>query len=161
MSVESTPGEGTRFVVHLPVAAGARSSGPAPGTAPGPNGHGELVLVVDDEDDIRTILRNVLTGSGYRVLEATDGAGAVAILRRAGSTVDLVVTDTMMPGLDGLETIRALRGVRPDVPIVLISGLHTQTLSNEAAQLGVQHVLAKPFSSALLLQALGDVLNRA
>jgi PAS domain S-box-containing protein len=161
MSVESKPGEGTRFVVHLPVAAGARSPGPAPETSIRPKGHGELVLVVDDEDDIRTILRNVLTSSGYRVLEAADGAGAVAVLSRAGNTVDLVVTDMRMPGMDGLETIRALRGVRPDVPIVLISGLHTQTLSDEAAELGVRHVLAKPFSSALLLQSLGDILNRA
>jgi PAS domain S-box-containing protein len=161
MSVESKPGEGTRFVVHLPVAAGVRSSGSAPGTSTRPNGHGQLVLVVDDEENIRTILRNVLTGSGYRVLEAADGAGAVAVLSRAGSTVDLVVTDMMMPEMDGLETIRALRGVRPDVPIVLISGLHTQTLSDEAAELGVQHVLAKPFSSAPLLQSLADILNRA
>ncbi|HZI38657.1 MAG TPA: ATP-binding protein, partial [Acidimicrobiia bacterium] len=165
VSVESEPGKGTRFFVHLPVAAGAPSPGPTPEPAPRtstrPKGHGELVLVADDEDDIRTLLRNVLTDSGYRVLEAADSAGAVAVFSRAGSTVDLVVTDIVMPGIDGLETIRALRGVRPDVPIVLISGLLTQTLSDEAAELGVQHVLAKPFSSALLLQSLSDILDPA
>jgi EAL domain-containing protein (putative c-di-GMP-specific phosphodiesterase class I)/nitrogen-specific signal transduction histidine kinase len=161
ISVKSKPGEGTRFALYLPVAAGTPSPAPAPEISTGPDGHGELILVVDDEDDIRTILRNVLTGSGYRVLEASDSAGALAVLSRAGSTVDLVVNDMTMPGMDGLETIRALRGVRPDVPIVVITGLPTQALSDEAAQLGIQHVLAKPFSNARLLQSLGDILNRA
>ena len=158
--VETAPGEGSRFLVHLPAAADAGRPRPVPGVSARPKGNGELVLVVDDEADIRMMLDKVLTGSGYRVLEAANGAAAVAALRRTGTSVDVVLTDLTMPGMDGLDTVRALRDISPDLPIVLVSGLRPQTVIDEAANLGIQHVLSKPFSTATLLRTLGDVLKR-
>jgi signal transduction histidine kinase/CheY-like chemotaxis protein len=157
--VETTPGEGSRFLVHLPAAADAGPPRPVPGASARPHGNDELVLVVDDEADIRMMLDDVLTGSGYRVLEAANGAAAVAAVLRSGSSVDIVLTDLTMPGMDGLDTVRALRDIRPDLPIVLVSGLRPQAMIDEAADLGVHHVLSKPFSTATLLQTLGDVLK--
>lgn len=152
--VDSAPGEGTRFLVHLPTADEPASATATPDPPGQPSHSGRTVLVVDDEDQVRTMLRIALERAGYRVLQATDGPEAVAVLTRAGRAIDVVLTDMMMPGMDGLETIRALRTIRPNVPTVLISGLHAQSMIDAAAKLGVRHVIAKPFTTTTLLHTL-------
>jgi CheY-like chemotaxis protein len=158
MRVDSAPGAGTRFCVYLPASADTVVPRPEPATSARPRGGGELVLVVDDEARIRTLVNSVLTASGYRVMEAVDGASALSVLSGV-SPVDVVVTDMMMPGIDGLDTVRALRRTHPDLPVVLVSGLHPQTMIDEAAELGVRHVLSKPFTATTLLQTLREVLE--
>jgi CheY-like chemotaxis protein len=111
------------------------------------------VLVVDDEPDLRFVLRRILEGAGHHVVEAGNGADALASVRR--STPDLVVTDVMMPVMDGVELIRQLRADRTtkDIPIVAVSG-HAQL----AADADV--VMAKPFHPFKLLAAVTALLAR-
>ncbi|MFH1497784.1 MAG: ATP-binding protein, partial [Verrucomicrobiota bacterium] len=150
--VYSEPDRGTRFIVCLPVGGGgsrARSE-PAPAVDL-PRGHGETILVVDDEESIREIARKILEAFGYRVLTATDGAEALSVYTANRADIALVVTDMMMPVMDGAATIQALRKINPDVRVIAASGITSKGRIPKAEAAGVTHFLPKPFSAAKLL----------
>jgi len=125
------------------------------------------VLVIDDEGDVRDALRRVLERAGFHVRVAGTGADALAEIRRAG--VDVVVTDIIMPGIGGVETIGTIREEFPGVRIIAISGggnfgagayqpnaITTSAYLAAANRAGAHHVLTKPFDTADLLQAIGQ-----
>ena len=104
------------------------------------------VLVIDDDADLRSTLRDMLEELGCHVVTAKDGVEGVT--RFEQQTVDLVFTDILMPRQEGIETIRALRKLRPGLPIVAMSGggpLHDMRYLDFAGKLGADHVLQKPF----------------
>jgi CheY-like chemotaxis protein len=153
----STEGVGTTFSVFLPTTdAGLsrpmRGEPSKPFTGPLPRGHGQNILVVDDEESVRLILRSTLESFGYRSVVAADGAEAVALFRTAPTLYDLAIVDMQMPGLDGGKTIVALRHLRPELPVVGASGLATSENREHAAANGVRHFLDKPFSVETLLR---------
>jgi PAS domain S-box-containing protein len=153
----STEGVGTTFSVFLPTAAAglsrpARDEHAKADVNPLPRGNGEHVLVVDDEESVRLIMRSTLENFGYRVSTASDGSEAVALLRNPSALFDIALVDMQMPGLDGGKTIVALRRLRPDLPIVGASGLATSENREHAAANGVLHFLDKPFSVETLLR---------
>ena len=158
INVYSEIGKGSRFSVYFP-AVGADAH-----TAKGidepnlPNGSGELILVVDDEEDMRTIAAATLERHGYRVITAVDGTDAVAAFSQHKAEVSLVLTDMAMPFLDGVGTIRAIRHVRPDVRFIAMSGMMDATTSDIEA-LKLDGVLAKPFTTAVLLATLSKALS--
>lgn len=153
LQVHSIPDHGTEFTMHLPAALSALS---APGLSADPlHGHGETILVVDDEPAICMITQKNLEAHGYRVLTARSGAEALDLFRQQTGTVRLVLTDMMMPGMDGLATIRALRQVDPRVRVIAASGLVRE---NEMADLEYQAFLPKPFKVERLLKTVREVL---
>src|SRR5882757_5697313 len=107
------------------------------------------LLLVDDDDLLREVLAETLTAAGHTVIQAADGRQV-----HAGSGIDLVITDLIMPDREGLETIAALHQTRPDLPIIAISGAPTNSriYLKMAAQLGAHRALAKPFDSADLVR---------
>jgi PAS domain S-box-containing protein len=159
VEVDTEVGRGTRLHVHLPVATGAtptvvpRTSG----AGEAPRGEGELVLVVDDETSVRAITQQTLEAAGYRVLTAPNGAEAVAVYATRGEAIALVVTDVMMPVMDGAAAINALRRIDPEVRVIAVSGLttHLRGLSAPAP------FLAKPFTTEALLRAVDAELARS
>lgn len=152
LSVYSEPGKGTSFHVRLPASPEAQVAAEAP-AAPVQAGQGELVLVVDDEEAIRTACRSLLETTGYRVLTADHGDAALSALL-AHPDVDVMLTDMMMPGMPGEALIRAVRTVRPGLPILATSGLDTAARRQALEQLGVEEFLPKPVTPAALLGAL-------
>ena len=119
------------------------------------------ILLVDDDDGVRSILHKTLVGAGYEVEDAVNGDLALAAYRRQPR--DLVITDLVMPEKDGLETIMALRRINPAMKIIAISGggrsLGLGQLYLDAAQsIGAGRILAKPFTSKALLTAVSEVL---
>ncbi len=157
LRVYSEPGAGTTFRVYLPALTNA--SGEATQTpAELHRGHGELVLVVDDEPSVRLITQRTLEAFGYRVAVAADGAEAVAIYARRGDEIAVVLTDMMMPVMDGAATIRVLRKMNPSVRIIAASGLMTHVRGTGTA-LGIRHVLTKPYAAEALLTALHECLR--
>jgi PAS domain S-box-containing protein len=122
VTVESQPGAGATFRLYFPVAdAGAVAAAVAPAAADA-RGHGEHVLYVDDEEALVYMTSRILERLGYRVTGFTDALQALEAFRARSADFDAVVTDLSMPGLPGLELARAIRRLRPDIPIVFTSG---------------------------------------
>ncbi len=159
ISVESEMGKGTTFRVLLPVRVEpAVARVPASPAASVPRGHGQLMLVVDDDPAILNITRQTLESFGYRVLGAEDGARAIALYAMRCDEVALVLMDMAMPVMGGSLLINALRKIRPDVCIIATSGIQGNEALAKAA--GVKYYVGKPFTAEALLslmdRALGD-----
>jgi CheY-like chemotaxis protein len=123
-----------------------------------PRGNGELILVVDDETSVRQITQQTLEAFGYRVTLAADGAEAVAIYAVRASEIAVVLTDMMMPVMDGASTIRVLRKINPAVRVIGASGLAANSQLTQTASLGVKHFLPKPYTAETLLKTLKQIL---
>jgi len=161
LGVESEVGRGTTFKIYLPADA-AEAPAPAPPAlaATLPRGRGELVLVVDDEFSIREITQQTLESFGYRVLTASDGAAAVALYAGRAREIALVVTDMMMPVMDGAATIQVVKRINPSARIIAASGHDSIGGFAKATAAGVHDFLTKPFTAQTLVQLIREVLDR-
>lgn len=158
IEVVSRLGQGTQFQIYLPAVESAVSKAKTPERPSLPVGGNELILVVDDEDAIRNASRRILEKNGYRVVTANDGAeGLITFVQRADE-IGAVLTDLLMPGMDGMALIRSLRGYALDLPIVAMSGLPEQEQELKAADVKINAFLRKPFSSEELLTSIHRVL---
>ncbi len=158
VTVYSEVGKGSQFKVYLPALV-AQTSPPEPREKTELLvGHGELVLVVDDERAIREITRETLQANGYRVLMACDGTEAVEACARSGTDIDLVITDMVMPFMDGPATIRALSKMNPDLKIIAVSGMADNAKAAEVAGGANLTFLSKPFTAEKLLAQMRKVL---
>lgn len=160
VDVESEVGKGSTFRVYLPADADDVESLEQELEDETPRGNGELVLVIDDEASVRAITRQTLEAFGYHVILAGDGAEGIAMFARHMDEIQVVLTDMMMPVMDGGATIRALIRLKPDVKIIAASGLATKGQEAEAASSGsVRKFLPKPYTAGTILRALRDVLQ--
>lgn len=155
----STPGAGTCFLLVLPASGVTAGSAVESGQADLPHGAGETILVVDDEPSIRRIMEQTLVTFGYRVLLAADGAEALRLYHEHQDSIAVVITDMMMPGLDGLATIRGLTGLNPDVKIIAASGISNQEKVAKEAGPNVRYFLTKPCTAEILLTTLKRTLS--
>ena len=161
LSVESDLGRGATFKVYLPADPSSKAAGAVPSLPTDlPCGHDELVLVVDDELSIREITRQTLQAFGYRVLTANDGAEALAHYAKHTQEIALVITDLMMPVMDGAAAIRVLRHIDPTVKIIAASGIELTGDRVLADVSGVQDVLHKPYTAQTLLRLVRRVIDR-
>jgi PAS domain S-box-containing protein len=159
-TVCSEPGKGTTFTVHLPAAASLSEAPKDPvEEAELPRGKGETVLVVDDEASILSITCQTLEAYGYRTLSAVDGADALAVYLQAQQEIALVLTDMMMPVMDGAALIHALKRRRPGIKIVAASGLGGSGGGSHPAGVDLRRVLTKPYTARTLLKTLRTVLD--
>jgi PAS domain S-box-containing protein len=160
-NVHSEPGKGTTFKVYLP-AMETFSEGQLNQTREMilPRGNGETILVVDDETSILAITGQTLEHFGYRVLNAHDGAEAVTIYAEKRNEIAVVLTDMMMPIMDGTSLISVLLRINPAVKIVRCSGL-SNGAGNSFAEAGVTHFLTKPYTAEALVKTIRAVLEEA
>jgi CheY-like chemotaxis protein len=162
INVYSEPGKGTTFKVYLPAIEGLPEAGKEQSEQPRlSRGNGETVLVVDDEASILTITSKTLQGFGYRVLTATDGADAVATYAQHRDEIALVLTDMMMPVMDGAATIYALRRINPAVKVIAASGLIANGGVAKLSGAGLRHFLVKPYTASALLETIRATLAEA
>ncbi len=162
LNVESETGQGTTFRIYLPSDPTLRSTVTAPPfPAVLPRGRGELILVADDEPSIRDITRQTLEASGYRVLTAADGTEAVALYAQQAAAIALVLTDMMMPIMDGAMAIQVLQRINPAIRIIAASGLDSGKYFTAATSAGVGDFLPKPYTTETLLKLIREVFDRA
>ena len=157
MTVSSQPGQGSRFNVFFPVSG--RPEVLAAPVATALSGHGELVLVIDDENDICTFIAEVLQSHGYRVLLAANGEQALAVYEKRSREIDLVILDMVMPGMNGEETFLKMKAIRPDVRALLSTGFGQDGRVSEILQRGVNAFIQKPYDFNQLLAKLRQVLK--
>jgi CheY-like chemotaxis protein len=155
----SEPGQGSTFCVYLPVATDAPQRKDGSAVAPVPRGKGQLILVVDDEESIREITRKTLEASGYKVLLAANGQEALDLFRPQCGQIALVVTDLMMPVMDGIQLMSELRKQYPKTRILATSGLSSQTSLSEQVPGLADRFVAKPYSSPDFLREVHALLG--
>ncbi|MDB6131263.1 MAG: Multi-sensor hybrid histidine kinase [Verrucomicrobiales bacterium] len=159
VTVYSEPGQGTVFRIHLPAQSNPGSDTKQNLEAEFFRGAGETILVVDDEASILNITQRTLEAFGYQVLVANDGTEALAIFAEQGNKIAVVLTDMMMPFLDGPSTIQILRKMKPKLNIIATSGLSQQFNFGQETEEGVTRFLSKPYTSQILLKTLHEILH--
>ena len=156
----SEPGEGATFLIYFPPA------GAAPGSA-GPAEREEAaharatVLVAEDEASVRLLVRKVLERAGYEVVEAANGEEALRIVRTRAGPIDLLLTDVVMPRMNGRMLTEKALELRPGMRVVFMSGYAGETLVERGSVDGAHPFLAKPLVPALLVERVRDELARA
>lgn len=158
MRVFSEPGKGTRVHVYLPAQMEAVAQNSEAVETEMPRGNGETVLVVDDEESIRQITRQTLETCGYHVILAEDGEQAVRLYSRHRDTIAVMLTDMMMPVMDGPAAIQAIIKMNPALIAIAASGITTGECVARAMNSGARMFLPKPFTTATLSRALKKVL---
>jgi PAS domain S-box-containing protein len=153
VGVESEPGAGAVFTVRLPRTPEPYATHPSPSSRVLAGAAKGTLLVVDDEDAVRKTMKRILESVGYTVLEASSGENALRICVAYGDAIDLLVTDLRMPKMDGRELTRRARELRPDLRVLVVTGLADEgPLPSEGA-------LAKPFSAGSLLTRVEQLLE--
>ncbi len=158
VEVESAAGQGSTFFVYLPAVAAApgREAG---GAAPGAEENWETILLVEDEDNIRRPQAEILASHGYRVLEAADGAQAIALCKRHAGPIHLMVTDVLMAGMDGVELAERVAFLRPEMKVLFATG-YPMSLAAPAGRLTADApLLKKPFTGRALAAKVREVLE--
>jgi PAS domain S-box-containing protein len=157
VTVSSTVGQGSKFTLFLP-ATQAMADIPTKEIEI-PIGKGELILIVDDEPPICEIAKMILEGHDYNVLTAANGIEAIALYAQNKHRISAVVMDMMMPEMDGVTAIRTLKKMNSQVQIIASSGINVAETLSQAAVVGVQQVLPKPFTAKELLNCLHHLLR--
>ena len=160
IDVETEPGEGTTFRIYLPAQDVEVAEEPSERPSPIPQGRGETVLLVEDEAEVRDAIEQVLTSTGYRVVTAKHGGEALALCRSPAQSVDVVVTDLVMPEMGGKQLLKALQTVTPDLPVVAITGYAVEGKRQDAlVDSGFVDVISKPLDVERLARTLRQVLD--
>ena len=153
-------GRGATFRLLLP-ASFASSGGAESATADElPRGHGETILMVDDEDAIRAVGEPLLRASGYDVLVAEDGPAALAIFAERAAEIDVILTDLAMPVMSGIALARTLRKMQPDACIIVSAGREDDCSPAEILEIGIVATLPKPYTQPALLRLLDQVISQ-
>jgi CheY-like chemotaxis protein/anti-sigma regulatory factor (Ser/Thr protein kinase) len=159
IEVDSAPGRGTTVRVKFPVEHVSRAKAPSPPrpseAASGP----ARCLVVDDDPQVRDMIRDILSNAGHRVVTAVDGSDGVEKFK-ADSSFDVVITDLAMPKLNGLQLARVCKTLRPAVPVVMLTGWGVLLTEDELAEHGVDEVLSKPVRMDQVLGTIASVRAR-
>jgi CheY-like chemotaxis protein len=158
ITVETGPGKGTAFVMTLPEVEPAVESAPDRSAKPSTRGS-ETVLIVEDEPQVRGLMRKVLETEGYVVLEAIDGGDALQVSERHAGTIDLVVTDVVMPTMSGAALVERLVGARPGARVVFVSGYTHDVLDDHAVVGSNLAFLQKPLTPDALVAKVREVLD--
>ncbi|HET9222517.1 MAG TPA: PAS domain S-box protein [Roseiflexaceae bacterium] len=161
ISVASQPGHGTMFRILLPASTNTASA-PADSPAyPATSGGSETILVVEDDKQIRNLVRTVLRNQGYTILEAADGNAALAIARQHPGSIDLLVTDVVMPLMSGRELAEQLSQARGQIKVLFMSGYTDDAVVRHGLLMAKVEFLAKPFSPLKLAGKVREVLDKA
>jgi signal transduction histidine kinase/CheY-like chemotaxis protein len=155
--LQSGLGKGTRFNIYLPAAETEEPSESKPRLSTLPIGHGELILVVDDEQLVLELAKSTLENYGYHVVTAPNGLEAIACFEAHKNEIRLIVTDTDMPFLDGKNAIKAIQKINPHVPIIFASGTNGETID----PIDSTHIIAlqKPYGVEQLLGCVAKVFS--
>ncbi|MDL5502567.1 MAG: response regulator, partial [Candidatus Methanoperedens sp.] len=159
ITVYSEIGNGTAFKVYLPAITTPETLTVEENQLELPAGHGESILVVDDEDLIREMTKKTLKAHGYRVITANDGKEAIPLYLKNREKIKLVLMDMMMPIMDGSTSIRELHKINPELKIIAVSGLTEKDKLAKVYETYIHAFLTKPYTTEKLLNTIYDAIN--
>jgi two-component system, cell cycle sensor histidine kinase and response regulator CckA len=159
--VQSEPNRGTTFTIYFPRVDEPSESIGAASAPVATVGGSETILLVEDEESVRQLVRETLVSRGYRVLEAQNGNAAIALAAAHPETIHLVVTDVVMPGLSGHELAQKLLASRPGIKLLYLSGYAEDAVNTAAATRRQKAFLQKPFTLQALTRKVREVLGPA
>jgi CheY-like chemotaxis protein len=158
VNVYSEVGKGTTFRIYLPRHAGKSEALEAAAAAPPQGGH-ETILVVEDEQEVRTTVEQFLAQLGYQVLQAAQPEAALALAARQAGAIDLLLTDVVMPGMSGRELAHRLRPTRPALRVLYMSGYTANVIAHHGVLDADIAFLPKPFTRDELARKVREVLD--
>jgi PAS domain S-box-containing protein len=159
IDIYSEPAMGTTVKIHLPASTVAPSEGEAQ-PKERPAGRGEVVLVVEDEPDVRRMAERILAKGGYSVIGTSGGEAALEVCRRADRPIHLLLTDVIMPGMLGTELVAQIKLIRPELGVIFMSGYSHEVLAPGAlSEQAGGSFIEKPFSASELLRAVRGLLD--
>jgi PAS domain S-box-containing protein len=159
ITVESEPGQGTTFRVYFPRADSTTAANASVESAVMPLGGSETILLVEDDAAVRSLVTQVLTGHGYRVVETSNGDEAQQVARELGKPIQLLVTDVILPGVSGRAVAERLREIQPTLKVLYLSGYGENTLGRPGILPAEAPLLAKPFLPSVLARTVREVLD--
>ncbi len=160
VEVKSAPGQGSTFSIYLPaISSVARAPLAFESVAGAGGGHGERILLVEDEDQVRRFATKVLKRNGYQVLDAGSAEDALGLCKRENCRFDLVFSDVVLPGEDGIWLAEKLFEQIPEVPILLASGYHESPEQDAIREKGFRFI-SKPYSGDLLLSSISEMIKK-
>jgi two-component system cell cycle sensor histidine kinase/response regulator CckA len=159
--VASAPGEGTRVQIYLPRIEAEAIGGHPPRSEAGSHGGAETILLVEDEDAVRRLIQRILESAGYRVIPVANGDEALEICRSGEALIDLVLTDMVLPGMNGVEIARRLRTLQPTLRTLFMSGYTDRAVSRMQEAGASVGFLEKPFDSGTLMSRVREALDQA
>jgi CheY-like chemotaxis protein len=160
IDVSTILGQGTTFAIWLPI-EGEAAEVKRDACRALPTGDGQTILVIDDERPLVMLVEETLAGLGYEAVGFDSSSDAIGAFRAAPRRFDAVLTDETMPGLKGTDLAPALRALRPDIPIILMSGYAGTQLIEHARRAGVTEILRKPLQRRDIAESLGRILGAA
>jgi CheY-like chemotaxis protein len=159
--VYSEPGQGATFQVSLPVAEVDQTAAQQPALVTESLGGSERVLLVEDDEQVRGMTQSLLERRGYQVLVAEDGGEALKLLDRGNGPIDLLITDVIMPGMNGRELYDTIRRIDPHIKVLYMSGYSDNVLTDRGVMEQGINFLQKPFTVQALTEQVRRVLDQA
>jgi two-component system, cell cycle sensor histidine kinase and response regulator CckA len=161
LDIKTEEGKGTEFKIYLPaIEAPAENLAAEPKEVTLPVGHGELILVIEDEEAICELTKTTLESYGYRVIAAQNGVQGIALFEEHKNELRALITDTDMPYMDGMGVVHAIKKLKPDLPVIIASGSSRDTEQMRRMDEEQLTNLGKPFSAEQLLIAVGMVIQQ-
>lgn len=155
ITVDSEPSRGSTFTVYLPLTAADRRIAIVPSHLAAEKTGQETILIVEDEDAVRSLVSTVLRRKGYEVLETSNGEDALRLFEQRPETIDVIVTDVVMPGMQGMTLVSKIRGLKPGIRVLYMSGY----TSNTASITSDATFIMKPFTPAALAEKVKELLD--
>jgi signal transduction histidine kinase/CheY-like chemotaxis protein len=160
IDVRSSAAEGTRFMIYLPAVSARREEASSEAAPEAPEGHGETILVAEDDEAVRDLSKSILGGLGYKIITASNGADALEIFRKRKDEIALVITDIVMPEMGGRELCREIKRIDPSARIIALSGYPLGEKIEELQAVGIEHCLPKPIQKQTLAIAVKRALDK-
>jgi CheY-like chemotaxis protein len=160
IQVDSAPGRGTTFTVYLPRVSDEAETSAVDGSGAAVPKGSETVLLVEDDEAIRSLARRILQTQGHSVLEALDAQGAIRLAETHPSTIHLLITDIVMPQMSGRELAKRLAALRPSMKVLYVSGYTDDAVIRHGISVHEVAFLQKPFSPDSLTRKVREVLDR-
>ena len=158
--VFSELGQGTTFKIHLPAREESTNDSPPSPEHPKDHEQNATILVIENQEILRNLTRSILKPEGHTVLEARNGAEALSLVKQYEETIDLLITDMVMPGMSGQEVVEQVKMLHPKIKVIFTSGYTDGTVVRHGIYTDEVNFLPKPFTIAALTSKVREVLNQ-